>query len=66
MEEYEKLVSSMKKEQQLRQQIRELRQYRKNGITKLEGQLMDLLCPFFLNFIKSRPPYQVEKKEKKR
>lgn len=37
-EEYEKFISSMKKENQLRRRIMELRQYRKNGITKFEGQ----------------------------
>ena len=36
-EEYEKFIGSIKKEKQLRQRIKELSRYRKNGITKLEG-----------------------------
>ena len=36
-EEYEKFIGSIKKEKQLRQRIKELSKYRKNGITKLEG-----------------------------
>ena len=38
-EEYEKFIGSLKKEKQLRQKIKELSRYRKNGITKLEGRL---------------------------
>ena len=36
-EEYEKFIGSIKKEKQLRQRIKELSRYRKNGITKQEG-----------------------------
>ena len=36
-EEYEKFIGSIKKEKQLRQRVKELSRYRKNGITKLEG-----------------------------
>ena len=36
-EEYEKFIGSIKKEKQLRQRIKDLSKYRKNGITKLEG-----------------------------
>lgn len=37
-EQYEQFISSLKKEQQLTHRIRELLQYRKNGISKLEGE----------------------------
>ena len=48
-EEYEKFISSLKKEKQLRQKIKELSKYRKNGITKLEGGLaMIIRSPWIL------------------
>ncbi len=37
VEEYDKVISTMKKEHLLRQQIEELKQYRKNGITHDRG-----------------------------
>ena len=37
-EEYEKFIGSLKREKQLRQRVKELSRYRKNGITKMEGQ----------------------------
>ena len=43
VEQYEKFISSKKKELQLKQQIKELKQYRKNGISKLEGQCEDVV-----------------------
>ena len=36
-EEYETFLSSLKKEKQLRERIRLLKRYRKNGVTKTEG-----------------------------
>ena len=36
-EEYERFISSLKKEHQLKKRIKDLVQYRKNGITKYEG-----------------------------
>ncbi|XP_064403762.1 transcriptional adapter 2-beta-like [Halichondria panicea] len=40
-EEYETFLSSLKKEKQLRERIRQLKRYRKNGLTKTED------CPEF-------------------
>ena len=37
-EQYEQFISSLKKEQQLTHRIKELVQYRKNGITSHEGE----------------------------
>ncbi len=37
-EQYEQFISSLKKEQQLTHRLQELVQYRKNGITRLEGE----------------------------
>ena len=38
-DEYEKFIGSLKKEKQLKQRIKELSRYRKNGVTKLEGTM---------------------------
>lgn len=37
-EQYEQFISSLKREQQLTHRIKELVQYRKNGITRQEGE----------------------------
>lgn len=39
-EEFEKLMSSIKRENQLQQRIKELIQYRKNGVTKYDGEYL--------------------------
>ena len=38
LEQYDHFMSSLRKEQQLTYQIKELIQYRKNGITKQTGE----------------------------
>ena len=48
-EEYEKFIGSIKKEKQLRQRIKELSRYRKNGITKLEGTSVQTLITLLMN-----------------
>ena len=39
-EEYEKFLTSMKKEKELREKIKQLKRYRKNGLKKMEGQFL--------------------------
>ena len=42
-EAYDKVISSKKREQQIRQRLKNLQQYRKNGVSTTEGQCMCIL-----------------------
>lgn len=37
-EEYETFISSLKKEKQLKDRIKQLKHYRKNGLTRFKGE----------------------------
>lgn len=44
VEQYDHFMTSLRKEQQITHRIRELVQYRKNGITQLTGKLCHVAC----------------------